>query len=412
MRITFDPDADTAYVHLVDRTELGEVQRAALAEGASVGVDVDGAGRVLGIEILGASRALRQETLEAARGREPASAADVICSIGGSMWDRVTPDLRGVAYELTDDAIRARWVYADEPDEWMSEEVSCAQTECIADFWQTHQVEYVAEHLPVDRPRELRPGERWVYLRHEPSPEDPYRDPQLVELYDVDNPGGEDHAYYRALADETGATSIVDLGCGTGLLTRSFVKPGRMVIGVDPSWTMLQYAKRQPGAGQVTWIHGDAAAIPPGTTADLAVCTGNAIMHLDLEQLRPALRKLAGVLRQGGTLSFETRNPADRGWERWNREATYGERVTPFGRLKEWLEVTAVDSGRVVFDAHNVFPTGEERVYTSVLYFREADEFRQELQAAGFEDIDVRGDWHGAEVGESSRILVFTARRA
>jgi hypothetical protein len=31
--------------------------------------------------------------------------------------------------------------------------------------------------------------------------DDPYRDVELVELYDLDSPGGEDHAYYRALAD-------------------------------------------------------------------------------------------------------------------------------------------------------------------------------------------------------------------
>ena len=50
--------------------------------------------------------------------------------------------------------------------------------------------------------------------------DDPYRDADLVELYDLDNPGGDDHAYYRALADQIDARTIVDLGCGTGLLTR------------------------------------------------------------------------------------------------------------------------------------------------------------------------------------------------
>jgi 2-polyprenyl-3-methyl-5-hydroxy-6-metoxy-1,4-benzoquinol methylase len=82
--------------------------------------------------------------------------------------------------------------------------------------------------------------------------EDPYRDAELVELYDVDNPGGADHAYYRALADDIEAHSIIDLGCGTGLLTRSFVRPGRRVLGVDPSATMLDHARRQPGAESVT----------------------------------------------------------------------------------------------------------------------------------------------------------------
>jgi len=37
--------------------------------------------------------------------------------------------------------------------------------------------------------------------------DDPYRDADLVELYDLDNPGGDDHAYYRALADQIDAAT-------------------------------------------------------------------------------------------------------------------------------------------------------------------------------------------------------------
>jgi SAM-dependent methyltransferase len=241
--------------------------------------------------------------------------------------------------------------------------------------------------------------------------EDPYRDPDLVGLYDLDNPGGEDHAYYRALADELDARSIIDLGCGTGLLTRSLAKPGRTVVGIDPSRTMLDHARRQPGAGSVTWVQGDAAALAPTGTADLAICTGNAIMHISPEDLPAALTSLARALRPGGTLGFETRNPAYREWERWTPEATYGERDTAAGRLREWLEVTEVAKGRVVFDAHNVFPDGEHRVYTSVLFFRTAKEFETALDSAGFTAVAVSGDWHGAPVEERSVILVFRATR-
>jgi SAM-dependent methyltransferase len=237
--------------------------------------------------------------------------------------------------------------------------------------------------------------------------EDPYRDPDLVELYDLDNPDGEDHAYYRALADEVGAQSIVDLGCGTGLLTRSLGAPGRTVIGVDPSRTMLDFARRQPGADSVLWIDGDASAIPPTGSADLAICTGNAIMHLSPAELPSTLTSLARALRPGGTLSFESRNPAYREWERWTREVTYGERMTSAGRLREWLEVTEVDEGRVVFDAYNVFPDGEVRVYTSVLHFRSPDDFVRELGSAGFTDVTVSGSYRGEPVEDSSRILVI-----
>jgi SAM-dependent methyltransferase len=242
--------------------------------------------------------------------------------------------------------------------------------------------------------------------------DDPYRDADLVELYDLDNPDGEDHAYFRLLADEIDARSIVDLGCGTGLLTRSLAGPERTVIGVDPSRTMLDYARRQPGSESVTWIHGHASALTPTGTADLAICTGNAIMHIGPDELPSTLTSLAEALRSGGRLSFESRNPAYREWERWTPEATYSERVTRVGHLREWLDVTDVHEGRVVFDAHNVFPNGEDRVYTTILFFRTAEEFHRELGSAGFTDITWTGDWHGAPAEDRSRILVFRARRA
>jgi hypothetical protein len=46
------------------------------------------------------------------------------------------------------------------------------------------------------------------------------------------------------------------------------------------------------------------------------------------------------------------------------------------------------------------------------LFFRTAEEFRQELELAGFEDIDVRGDWRGSPVDDGSRLLVVRAKRA
>jgi len=242
--------------------------------------------------------------------------------------------------------------------------------------------------------------------------DDPYRDTELVELYDIDNPGGEDHDYYRALADEVGAQSIIDLDCGTGLLTRSLARAGRTVIGIDPSRTMLDYARRQPGSRSVTWIHGDASALPHDGTFDLAICTGNAIMHVSAEALPATLTSLAAALRSGATLSFESRNPACRAWQRWTPEATYSERVIPAGLLREWLDVTDVSDGRVVFDAHNLFPDGTDRVYASTLFFRGAEEFQRELGLAGFRDIAWTGGWHGTPVEDSSPSFVFRARRA
>lgn len=264
--------------------------------------------------------------------------------------------------------------------------------------------------------RPLAPGKNgWYVPGSQPSlapVEDPYRDEQLVALYDTDNPGGRDHEYFRALADRIGARRIVDLGCGTGLLTRSLVAPDRTVIGVDPSPTMLNYARAQPGAADVQWLLGDATAIRPISQVDLAICTGNAIMHLSPEDLPLTMTALADVLSPGATFTFETRNPAFREWERWTPERTFSERETPLGQLKEWLQITEIEDDRVVFDAHNVLTTGEDRVYSSTLYFRSAEEFTTQLRTVGFDQIELAGDWDGVPLTEDSVIIVFRAVRS
>jgi hypothetical protein len=87
------------------------------------------------------------------------------------------------------------------------------------------------------------------------------------------------------------------------------------------------------------------------------------MMHVSSEELPSTLMSIAAALRPGGIVSFESRNPAFREWERWTPEATRGERVTSVGRLREWLDVTDVCGGRVVFDAHNLFPNGGSGLY-------------------------------------------------
>jgi SAM-dependent methyltransferase len=242
---------------------------------------------------------------------------------------------------------------------------------------------------------------------------DPYGDPDLVSLYDQDNPDGPDHDFFRSLADLLVARTIVDLGCGTGLLTRSLATPGRRVLGVDPSSTMLDYAAAQPRADRIFWLHGDAAAIPATGEADLVISSGNAMMHVPPAELVTTLSSVAASLRPGGWLAFDTRNPARRAWEEWTKAGTLSERVTPFGNLREWLEVTErnQEPGRVVFDAHNVIDGGPDRVYTSVLYFRSPEEWKAALAGTGFTDVEIAGGWHGEPVTKESSSLVVTAQR-
>src|SRR5215210_7485227 len=88
-----------------------------------------------------------------------------------------------------------------------------------------------------------------------------YVDPRLVELYDIENTRDADTDFYVRLAADLDARTILDLGCGTGLLTRELAIDGRQVVGVDPAPAMLAYARRQPGADRVQWVEGDSGVL-------------------------------------------------------------------------------------------------------------------------------------------------------
>lgn len=239
-----------------------------------------------------------------------------------------------------------------------------------------------------------------------------YADPRLVELYDLENTRGADTDFYVRLAAEFGSRRILDLGCGTGLLIRELATEGRQVIGVDPAPAMLAFARRQPGAEWVQWIEGDSSAL--GTLeADLVIMTGNvAQVFLDDAEWAATLRDIHTALRPGGHLAFESRNPDDRAWERWNRAATYAQFDSPNGPMESWLDLVSVGNGRVRFEGHNVFnATGEVLVVSSELRFRSRAELADSLINSGFTVDQVYGDWQRGPLVSTSRIMVFVARR-
>lgn len=239
-----------------------------------------------------------------------------------------------------------------------------------------------------------------------------YVDPRLVEQYDIENPRGADTDFYVRLAAELNAHRIIDLGCGTGLLTRELAVDGRQAVGVDPAPAMLAVARQKPGAERVQWVEGDAGALA-APEADLVLMTGNvAQIFLDDAEWVATLRAIHAALRPGGHLAFESRNPADRAWERWNRAATYERFDSPHGPMACWLELVNVEDGRVRFEGHNVFTaTGEVVVTGSELRFRSLAELTASLLDAGFTVEHVYGDWGRGPLTSTSRVMVFIARR-
>jgi SAM-dependent methyltransferase len=234
-----------------------------------------------------------------------------------------------------------------------------------------------------------------------------FESPRLAAIYDALDPDRSDLDAYAAIAEELGATSVLDVGCGTGVFALMLAERGLDVVAVDPAAASLAVAQAKPGAERVRWIHGDATALP-SLSVDLATMTANVAQAIaDPSGWNGTLRGIHAALRSGGHLVFETRDPAYRAWEAWNRDESYGVTdVEGVGPVESWYDLTDVSLPLVSFRGTCVFPDGDVLISESTLRFREREEVGSDLSAHGFVVEDVRD-----APDRPGRELVFVARR-
>lgn len=217
-------------------------------------------------------------------------------------------------------------------------------------------------------------------------PDPIFADPRLAAFYDVVDDDRSDLDAYAAIVGELEASSVLDVGCGTGTLACRLAALGIEVVGLDPAAASLDVARRKPDAEKVRWIHGEASNVPP-LAVDLAMMTGNvAQVFVTDAGWHQALAAIRRAVRDSGWLVFETRDPARRAWERWTKEHTYREVEQPgLGLVRTWTELVDVQEPLVSF--RHVFrfaQDGSELVSDSTLRFRHRDEIAESLDDAGF----------------------------
>lgn len=238
-------------------------------------------------------------------------------------------------------------------------------------------------------------------------PDRQFADPRLAAVYDALDPDRGDLDAYVAMTTEFGARCVVDIGCGTGSLAVLLAERGLEVVGVDPALASLDVARAKPQAERVRWIHGTAAELPD-LRADLVVMTANVAQAIvDPANWSATLAAAARVLRPGGRLVFETRDPAAEGWREWNPLWSRAFADVPgVGPVESYVEVTAVELPLVSFTTTYRFGAdGTVLTSDSTLRFRPRAEVEEHLRTQGFllEDVRDAPDRPGRE-------LVFVAR--
>jgi arsenite methyltransferase len=97
----------------------------------------------------------------------------------------------------------------------------------------------------------------------------------------------------------------LDVGAGPGLLAQDLAEhagPSGMIVGVDPSPSMLRLAQARTQGSPVFYVQGTATALPvEGQTFDLAVSTQ--VLEY-VPEIDVAIQEMTRVVRPGGTVAI------------------------------------------------------------------------------------------------------------
>lgn len=148
-----------------------------------------------------------------------------------------------------------------------------------------------------------------------------FAEPALAALYDLLCPWDPRGDFGFYLPRVMAAGSVLDIGCGTGMLLRRARAEGHAgrLCGLDPAAAMLDIARR--AGPDIEWVPGDLSDAGWEHEFELAVMTGHAFQVLISDgELRTALAAVTAALVPGGRFAFETRNPLAREWEEWTPE--------------------------------------------------------------------------------------------
>ncbi len=100
--------------------------------------------------------------------------------------------------------------------------------------------------------------------------------------------------------------SVLDLACGTGLVSRQVAKWAESVVGLDISDAMLREARSRTPGNNVRYVRGDFRDFCLVETFDAAVCGTDALNYLErLGELTGVFRCVGQHLRPGGLFAFD-----------------------------------------------------------------------------------------------------------
>ena len=207
---------------------------------------------------------------------------------------------------------------------------------------------------------------------------------------------------------------VLDLGCGTGVLTNLLAHRGYDMIGIDLSSEMLAHASSAAAEEglSVLYLEQDMRAFDLYGTVDAVVCSLDGINYLTKrEDVARCFARVHTFLGDGGLFLFDVNTP-------WKFEHVFGDEsyiledeTTFLGWQNQYNTKTGLCRFYLTFFCETASGLWErfEEVQSERAYSDRT--LRNLLDAAGFDVLDIVSDFDGTPAGKEDERHYFICKK-
>lgn len=196
--------------------------------------------------------------------------------------------------------------------------------------------------------------------------------------------------------------SVLDLCCGSGLMTLELADRGYVVTGVDASAAMLALARtRLPSS--VPLLRAVLPDLPVASPFDAVVSTLDGLNYLPAGDLGATFAAVARILAPGGWLIFDMHGDGARGLMQANPDITGSEA----GRSYRLTTQITGDACSTTISVHGDAPFTE----THTQYLHDSNAIRDALTRSGFTVTRVVDEYSDEPAGTTTIRATWVARR-